>query len=202
MKRVVKRCNGILISLFKFRHYFSQDAIKILIQTYVFPHITYCLCVWGGAAKGLLHKIQKLINFAARIVTGFRKHQHITPALNSLEWPRIEALVARRDLLKVFKALRCDDSPVAIRSLFTQRSDTSLRETRASERGDLQLPRCRLSATQRAFPYRAARAWNDLSPAVRELAAVRSFRRTISDAQFTHQSVLVCPVSLFLTCLC
>ena len=182
VKRVVKKCNGILISLFKFRHYFSQDAMKILIQTYVFPHITYCLCVWGGAAKGLLHKIQKLINFAARIVTGFRKHHHITPALNSLKWPRIEALVARRDLLKVFKALRCDDSPVAIRSLFTQRSDTSSRETRATERGDLQLPRCQLSATQRAFPCRAARAWNDLSPAVRELATVRSFRRTISDA--------------------
>ena len=87
ISHVVQKCNKIIFSLYKFRHYFTSDALKILVQAYVFPHIVYCVCVWGGAAKGQMHKIQKLINFSARIVTVFKKNQHITPALNSLHWP-------------------------------------------------------------------------------------------------------------------
>ena len=159
---VSKKCNGILVSLYKVRHYFTAEALKIIIQAYVFPHITYCLCVWGGTARGQLHKIQKLINFAARIVTGLKKHDHITQALNSLGWPKIETLVARRDAVKVYKARKEVGSPVEMRSLFVPRAAVSSRETRATDRGSLQLCKPRLTATQRAFSYRAAAAWNRL----------------------------------------
>ena len=58
ISHVVQKCNKILFSLYRFRHYFTSDALKILVQAYVFPHIVYCLCVWGGAAKGQMHKIK------------------------------------------------------------------------------------------------------------------------------------------------
>ena len=48
---VVQKCNKILVTLYKFRHYFSSDIRKLIIQAYVFPHITYCLCVWAAAAS-------------------------------------------------------------------------------------------------------------------------------------------------------
>ena len=70
---VVQKCNRILITLHKFRHYFSSDVIKIIIQAYVFPQINYCLSVWASAAKSQLERIQKIINFAARLVTGLKK---------------------------------------------------------------------------------------------------------------------------------
>ena len=47
----------------------------------------------------------------------------------------------------------------------TLRADVSVRQTRVSKRGDLHLSRCRLSASQRAFSYRAASTWNGLPPA-------------------------------------
>ena len=181
ISHVAKKCNIILISLYRFRHYFTKDTLKIIIQAYVFPHITYCLCVWGGATQGRLHKIQKLVNFAARIVTGYKKHQHITPALNSLKWPWIESLVAHRDLIKVFKTLRYDNSPVAIRRLFTQRSAVSVRETRASEKGDLQVSRCNRSASQRVFSHRAALAWSALPPTVRDKRSLAAFKTALQN---------------------
>ena len=161
---VSKKCNGILVSLYRVRHYFTSEALKIIIQAYVFPHITYCLCVWGGTTRGQLVKIQKLINFAARIVTGLKKHDHITQALNSLGWPKIETLVARRNAVKVFKALREEGAPPEIRAMFTPRAAVSTRETRASDRGSLHLHKCRLTASQKAFSYRAAVVWNRLPP--------------------------------------
>ena len=161
--QVVRKCNTILFSLYRFRHYFTDDALKILVQAYVFPHILYCLCVWGGAAKGQMHKIQKIINFSARIVAGIKKNEHITPTLNSLGWPRIEALVARRDVTEVYKLLRTEGAPPNVRDLLVPRSAVSTRETRGSGGGDLHLRRCRLTSSQRAFSYRGAVAWNALS---------------------------------------
>jgi len=154
-------------------------VLKVIIQAYVFPHIIYCLCVWGGAAKGQLYKIQKLINFAARIVTGSKKHQHITPALNYLGWPRIETLVSQRDAIKVHKVLRVDGMPAELRAMFVTRSAVSDRRTRASEQGILHLPKCRLAATQNAFSYRAVVAWNSLSSSTRAVQTVGAFRSAL-----------------------
>ena len=85
VSNVVKKCNAILVSLNRIRHYFTTEALKTIVQAYVFPHVTYCLCVWGGAPKTLLHKVQKVINFSARVVAGARKFDHITPLLNSFD---------------------------------------------------------------------------------------------------------------------
>ena len=176
---VVQKCNCILVSLYRFRHYFTKDALKIIIEAYVFPHITYCLCVWGGAAKGRVNKIQKLINFAARIVTGVKKYEHITPVLKSLNWARIESLVVRRDVTKVYKALVLDCAPTEIRGLFTPRDAVSARETRATDRGSLHLHRCRLTSSQSAFSYRAAVEWNRLAHSVRATPTLRGFKTAI-----------------------
>ena len=43
---------------------------KILIEALVLPHIRYCLSVWGGCGVGERRRVQKAVNFAARIVTG------------------------------------------------------------------------------------------------------------------------------------
>ena len=182
---VVQKCNRILVTLCKFRHYFSSDVIKIIIQAYVFPHISYCLSVWAAAAKGQLQKIQKIINFAARLVTGLKKYHHVTPALRSLNWPRIETLVVRHDLAKVFCAIRDDDSPAAIREMFTRRSDVSARQTRASERGDLHVSKCNQSASQRVFSYRAALAWSALPPSIRNLPTVSAFKTALQNMWYS-----------------
>jgi len=135
--------------------------------------------VWGGAAKGQLYKIQKLINFSARIVTGVKKHQHITPSLNSLSWSKIEVLVARRDLTKVWKVLRTEGIPAEIRALLTPRSAVSTRETRASVSGSLHLQRCNLSLGQKPFSYRAASAWNALTPSARAAPTISAFKTAV-----------------------
>ena len=180
ISHIVRRCNALLISLSKFRHHFDQETLKLLIETHVFPHILYCISVWGGTTKNQLIRIQKLINFSARIVTGVRRRERIGPALASLGWPRVERLVRERDLLKVWKALHIPAYPLSIRRMFVSRSDVSRRATRSVEAGALELQKCRLSSTQRTFSYRAAAAWNRLPPAVREQPTPTAFRRAVA----------------------
>ena len=163
---VVKKCNSILFSLYKIRHHLTPECRETLVQAHVFPHIIYCLSVWGGAAACHLHRIQKLINFAARIVTGARKFDHISPILDNLGWLKIEDIVKQRDSVKVWKALNDKNTPKAVSSLFTRRSEVSNRKTRATSNGDLQIPPFQLSLARSSFSYRAAQHWNSLRTAV------------------------------------
>ena len=152
------------------QHHFNSAALKLLVQTHVFPHILYCLSVWGGAADCHIKRVQKIINFAARLVTGIRRREHISPALEMLDWVSITDLVNRRDCRNVFRALHQSGSPPALRAMFVTRAEASQRRTRAVARGTaaLHLPRVRLTATQlqRQFFCRAAATWNRLARSV------------------------------------
>ena len=159
---VVRRCYCILISLNRFRRHFTTEALITIIQAHVFSQIIYCLPVWGGAAEKELQRIQKIINFAARIVTGAKRHDHITPSLNSLHWSRIGELVEERDCLKVYRALHDNHAPTAMQGLFTRRCEVATRDTRLSSTERVHLPRVQLTATQKHFMYRAGSAWNRL----------------------------------------
>ena len=85
-------------------------------------------------------------------------------------------MVEHMDLVKLFKTLRGEDVPQEISALFVPRSAVSDRATRATELGRLHLRRPRLDATKRSFSYRAAAAWNRLSPEQCDAGTVRAFK--------------------------
>ena len=135
--------------------------------------------MWGGANKIQLVRIQKVINFAARIVAGTRRTDRIGPTLQALGWERVERLVEIKDAVKVHNVLHREVGPAAVRSMFVTRSAISSRSTRSTDAGRLELPRCRLACTQRSFRYRAAATWNRLSPDVAAIETERAFKRAI-----------------------
>ena len=165
---LVKKCNSILFSLYKIRHHLTPEARKLLIQAHVFPHILYCLSVWGGAAACQLSRVQRVVNFAARIVSGARRSDHISPILTELGWHRIDDLVIRRDCIGVHRALTDRHAPEGVRALFVRRAYVSARATRAALSGALELPNFRLTFARRTFAFRAARSWNRRLPAISE----------------------------------
>ena len=85
----VQRRYGILyMGLAKLSHQLSFEIKKIMIGGLVHPYIRYCITVWGGCSKAQRHRIQKALNFAARIVTWTKRAQHtyvhIYPTLETL----------------------------------------------------------------------------------------------------------------------
>ena len=140
---IVRRSNAILVSLFKIRHHLSPDILKILVQAHVFPHLQYCSSVWGGAPIAHLDRLQKVIHFAARLVSGLRKYDHITPALTALGWPSIREVIARHDAVNVHRALYAAAAPDSLRAMIRQRAAVSERATHATAAGAvvLDLPR-------------------------------------------------------------
>ena len=119
----------------------------------------YCLTVWGGCSATLRHRVQKVINFGARIVTGLSRREHITPALESLGWDRLDGMLEERDAA-MLRRLMSPGAPPALADLVRSRSDVSVRATRGTCGGHLELPRVRTERGKRTFPFRAVSVWN------------------------------------------
>ena len=95
----------------------------------------------------------------ARIVTGARKYEHITPMLKELHWLPVAKQLEVRDLLMAFKCIK-GLAPPSFCNKFSTRSQVHTRNTRNKDK--LHIPSFRSTAGQRSFSYRAVQLWNDL----------------------------------------
>ena len=62
--------------------------------------------MWASTTKKNIHRLQKIQNFAARIVTGVRKYDNITPMLKELHWLPVAKQLEVRDTLMAFKCIK------------------------------------------------------------------------------------------------
>ncbi len=75
------------------------------INSFVFSRIDYCNALLIGVSKSCLNKLQYLQNSAARILTGARAGDHITPVLETLHWLPVKYCVDFKILMLTYKAL-------------------------------------------------------------------------------------------------
>ena len=156
----MKRCYATLHGLSKFCHGLSTEVKKLLIEALVFPHILYCLTVWGGCGVTQRHRIQRIMNHCARIVFCTRKSQSVSPLLKILEWPSVEELISKRDSFFIDRLLHHPFAPRRQRDSIVHRRNVSVRDTRSTNAGFLQLPRVRTELAKRFYSYLATAMWN------------------------------------------
>ena len=67
----------------------------------VFPIITYCLPAWAPKTVGMRKRIEKVLNFAIRTVTGLRKFDQVSRARSDLDWLTFAEMIDLRDAQRV-----------------------------------------------------------------------------------------------------
>ena len=82
--KVVQRCYGTLINMSKISGMLPKKTLIRLIKSLVFSLIVYCLPAWVPLTQKQRDRIQKVINFAVRIV--FRKKNGIMSAKVVKNW--------------------------------------------------------------------------------------------------------------------
>ena len=174
---VVKRCYATMGGLVKLSRSLPEKVKKMIVEALVFPHLTYCMTVWSGCDKTQRHRLQKVLNHCAQIVKGARRSAHVTPLMRELEWPNIDNLIAERDIGITHWLLTNQHAPLSLRELVVSRESVSLRDTRATAAGQLQLPRVRTEQARRFFKCRAAAQWNRAPTTVKAAKFSISCRR-------------------------
>ena len=138
--------------------------------------IRYCIAVYGATTGQQTQRVQKCINFCARVLTGKRKFDRISSTLRSLGWLSADQL---RDFhtVTVLRRVLVTSQPEELAALFVRNSELHSRDTRCSYM--LCPPRIRSEMGRRRFAYRAASLYNALPAEAREAASRKAFRTSV-----------------------
>ena len=159
----------------RIRRYLTEDATKTMIHALVTSHLDYCNAVLYGLPASVTNKMQRLQNMCARMITGTRRSDHITPVLIKLHWLPVRKRIEYKMLSHAYRAIHrqapqylCDMLSVyqPARALQSQSTLT------------LTVPRARTKTYgDRRFPKAAALLWNSLPANLRDMNSIAAFQR-------------------------
>ena len=183
---VSKVCSSAASSLSRIGHiveYLDKKSIEKLIHAFVTSKLDYCNSLFLGLPNKELNRLQRIQNCAARVITGTKKCDHITPVLESLHWLPIKARIQFKILLTTFKVIQgC--CPVYLCDLIhSSRNTYNLRSSNANL---LKQPRSRLrNYGDRSFSIAAPKLWNSLPDHIRNSTSLETFKKHLKTHLFT-----------------
>ena len=101
-----KKVTGTLLYLNRVCERFEPNCRVIAVQSLVLSVINYCLVIWGTTNKTQMTRVQRLLNFAAKVaVGGAKRYDHVTPFLNELKWLKMDSKYFYDMCILMFKIL-------------------------------------------------------------------------------------------------
>ena len=149
------------------RQSLTPTATKTLIHAFISSRLDYCNQLLVGVSPRLLDKLQSLQNTAARLVTGTRKLDHITPVLQEIHWLPVRQRVKFRTAVLVFKCLH--DLAPAYLADYCQSTTVTAGRTRlcCANTQQLAVPRTNTGYGDRSLAVSGPSVWNSLPTALR-----------------------------------
>ena len=171
-----------LRNISRIRNLLSKSDAEKVIHAFVTSRIDYCNSVLAGCPKSSLKTLQLVQNTAARILTGTKRQEHITPVLSSLHWLPVEYRIKFKVLLLTYKAITgC--APYYLTEIIAPYQPN--RELRSANAGLLVVPRCFKSTVgARAFSHQAPSLWNNLPAVIREAETISAFKSKLKTFLF------------------
>ena len=175
---VSQKCMGILSGIAHLRHHLPPGILPVIVSALVFSHVRYCLTIYGNGSAKNLAAVQKIINFAARVISGKRKFDHISATVKELGWLTSVDLFYHQTLTSLHR-IRVSGQPEYLASQFYTNRERADRVRSTRQDHLLSLPHITGSAAgKRQYVYRAAKLYNELPPEL-YTASVATFKRKL-----------------------
>lgn len=178
-----RSCMIHLRNISSIRSSLSDDAAAQLIHSLVSARLDYCNSLLYGLPASSLKPLQRVQNYAARILTKTRKFDHITPILKCLHWLPVKSRILFKVLLLTFKSLH-NKAPTYLSKLLKPLENTQM--LRSNSQKLLFIPKSKSKLGDRAFSTFAAREWNKLPFYVRNIETVNSFKSQLKTYLFNQ----------------
>ena len=122
--------------LYKVRRYVDRPTLESLVHAFVTSKLEYCNALYVGVPANQLHRLQRIQNAAARLLTGTGRREHISPVLRDLHWLPVEKRVQFKVLLLTYKAAK-NLGPSYLNTMCNM--STQMRTLRSASQGLLQV---------------------------------------------------------------
>jgi hypothetical protein len=187
----VKVANYALANISYIRKFIDLKTTVKLIHNLVLSKIDYCNSLYYGLPNYDLHRLQLIVNKAARLALFVPRWQHITPALIELHFLPVKARIIFKICLLTFKALHFGE-PYYLRSLLSfYETGTSMSLRRGDDKNRLLEHRVLRRFGERCFWYCAPRLYNKLPTVIRSSTTIANFKKKLKTYLFTESFDLV-----------
>jgi len=186
--KITASCFAALRQLRTVRWCLPLAAYKLLIVTLVLGRLDYGNATLSGLPDYQFHRLQSVINAAARSIFNLRWSDHIAPALIELNWVSAVDRVNFKVATLVFRCLHDLAPPYLSSSLHRVSDMDSRRRLKSSADTDILLvPRSWLvTVGDRSFPITGPRTWNNLPASIRSARSLLSFKRQLKTCLFSR----------------
>lgn len=180
---VVKASFFHLRQLAKIRSSLSRHHFEVLIHAFVTTRLDYCNALYCGISQSSLARLQLVQNAAARLLTGSRKFDHVSPILSSLHWLPVRYRIDFKILLFVFKCLN-GLAPRYLSDLLVRYAPT--RSLRSTDQLLLVVPKTKHKLRgDRAFSVLGPKLWNELPLYIRQAESLLVFKSRLKTHFFS-----------------
>lgn len=122
--------------------------------------VRYGISVYGSSGATTQTKVQKILNFCARVVTGKKKFDHISDSFHQLRWLNAEELTDYHRLCIVHQMLttgKPEQLAITLGQAACQRHSHDTRQAAA-----ITLPRINSEAGRKRLNYSGVKCYNEL----------------------------------------
>ena len=144
--------------------------------------IDYCNGLLSTIPSTQLDRVQRLQNWAARLVSQVSREHPSRPLLNSLHWLPLKQRIMFKLLLYVYRIIN-NQSPKYLDTCLNLY--TPIRNLRSSNDLRLTYSVTRTLAGDRTFTVTASKYWNDLPLTIRQSPSVTIFRKSLKTHLFS-----------------
>ena len=117
ISKTIQMCFTSLCQIRSIKGCLTMDSLKTLASALVLSRIDYGNMALVSLPKVATQSFQSIINTTARLITGVRKYDHITPVLKELHWLKIDERIEYKIALQMYKGLSNEGSAYLTRDL-------------------------------------------------------------------------------------
>ena len=132
----------------------------------VLSHLDYCSLVWDNCSEYNLHKLQKLQNRAARVITGRTYETSSKDVLKELSWQPLIQRFKRNKLIFMHK-IKNESRPQSLTEMFKIIRENKIYDLRSNNKNFV-LDKPKTNFMKKSISYSGAQFWNNLPSSAKD----------------------------------
>ena len=167
------------------RRFLTEDATKTLVTSYILSRLDYCNCLLMGTPNSVIQPLQKIQNFAARLVLLATRHHHSTPLLEKLHWLPISECIKYKVACMCFSTISGSGPAYLSELLHVYTPSRTLRSSSDTCMLEIQQYKCKTHGF-RTFSCFGPHIWNSLPQDLRHCSTLSSFKAELKTYLFSQ----------------
>ena len=155
------------------RKVLKRTTLITLYYAFIYPYLTYCVEVWGSAAKVYIASVEKVQKLACRIITSMPPRTSSALLFTMLNFLNFNAIYKQCVLVMMYK-FNTGMLPDVLNNMFTRTNTIHNITTRQTNK--LHVNFCKRQMTSKVIRHNGVFLWKNLPVNIRQQVTLSSFK--------------------------